>query len=104
MQMITSARWRRLRNEVIKERPLCEECARRKVYRPAQEVHHIKPVVEASLASREQKERLMFDKQNLMSLCHDCHAAIHRAMGNHTGKAKRERASEATKGMIERLL
>lgn len=57
--------WTRLRNRWIKHHPFCEHCKG-----PAQEVHHIIP--------RSVRPDLVYDVNNLMSLCIDCHRAHHR--------------------------
>lgn len=59
--------------------PLCAECERCGVVRLAQEVHHVIPV--ESVVTRGAMERLMYDPDNLVPLCRECHRAIHRAMG-----------------------
>ena len=54
--------WKRIRDKYISEHPSCELCGRE-----AQEVHHITPICEGG----------GHNKSNLMSLCSECHTAIH---------------------------
>ena len=61
-----SGGWLRIRARQLAEQPLCEECARSGRLTPAQEVHHIIPLVSGG----------MNDKANLMSLCKRCHSGI----------------------------
>lgn len=64
-------RYRKLRNLYIQSHPLCEECLKRGLYVPAQEVHHIKPVKWGGEHS--------FD--NFMALCQSCHTKLDREIG-----------------------
>lgn len=59
-----STPWRKLREKVLKERPLCEECKRNGVLTPAKVVDHIVPIVKGGAA---------LDERNLQPLCHRCH-------------------------------
>ncbi len=55
--------WKRIRDKFISLNPTCKMCGA-----PATEVHHIVPVnIGGANHSRE----------NLMAVCHECHAAIH---------------------------
>ena len=76
-ELINSKRWQKLRAWQLSRRPLCEDCM-------------AEGIVEAAL-SRADKERLMFDPGNLVSLCHRCHVARHKHMGSHGKKGNKER-------------
>ena len=39
-RLYKTSRWRRLRDSVLRERPLCERCLRMEVVEPATVVHH----------------------------------------------------------------
>ena len=91
-RMITSARWRRLRRQVLTEHPLCEHCQRAGFVVPACEVHHRAPVEEAATAQG--KEMRMFDLGNLVALCHDCHVRAHVEMGRSGRSANKERTAK----------
>ncbi|MEG1926912.1 MAG: HNH endonuclease signature motif containing protein [Ruthenibacterium sp.] len=58
--------WKRIRNRYIKAHPLCEECLKNSIIKPAEEVHHINPLAHGGNN----------DTQNLMSLCKSCHSRI----------------------------
>ena len=60
----TSA-WKKLRDQHIKDNPLCLYCYQVGVYTPATQVDHIERV-------RNNKDRA-FDPNNLQSLCDTCH-------------------------------
>lgn len=95
-RLIQSRRWRVLRVQMIKQRPYCEECFKNGLRVGATEVHHIEPVETA--ASDSEKESLMFNPANLMTLCHACHSRIHREMRVHskqTVKARQKHRIEA---------
>lgn len=89
--MLCSARWQKLRCQKLAENPFCEMCAEQHRLMVATEVHHIRPVM--SVSGR-QREALMFDKDNLMSLCHDCHVAIHATLGWRTKEENRRRKDD----------
>lgn len=82
IKLINSARWKKLRNEKLKDSPVCEECAKNGISTLASEVHHIRPV--ESVAGAVAMERFMFDRANLQSLCHSCHSDIHKAAFSHS--------------------
>nr|DAQ42308.1 MAG TPA: HNH endonuclease [Caudoviricetes sp.] len=58
--------WKRIRDRYIAAHPLCEECGKRGILTPAEEVHHIKPLSRGGTHAED----------NLMSLCTSCHSAI----------------------------
>lgn len=60
-------RWRKLRQWILEMRPLCAECQRAGVLRPATEVDHITP--------RSERPDLAYDQDNLQGLCRSCHSA-----------------------------
>lgn len=91
-QMIVSARWRRLRAQVLQAHPLCQECERAGRVRAAAEVHHITPV--DSVPTVAAKEALMFAPSNLVALCHRCHNAAHRQLGKYDYEQRKERERE----------
>lgn len=82
IKLINSMRWKKLRNEKLKDNPVCEECAKNGISMLASEVHHVRPV--ESVAGAVAMERLMFDRMNLQSLCHACHSEIHRIAFSHS--------------------
>jgi len=62
--------WHKLRAMYISRNPLCEECRENGRIREAEEVHHVRSIVEAP--------ELKQSMDNLRSLCKSCHAAEHR--------------------------
>lgn len=74
IELVGSMRWRRLRNSVISEHPVCQCCGRR----ASQCVHHIIPI--ESGVSDADMERLAYDVNNLQALCYDCHKQTHMNM------------------------
>lgn len=64
--------WRRIRDQYVKTHPFCEECFKRGILVPVDEVHHIVPVSRGGTNN----------PNNLMSLCKSCHNKIHHEMGD----------------------
>lgn len=67
--------WQWLRNDYYMEHPLCERCLMDGRSVPAEEVHHKVPFLTGKTV--EERWMLLLDRNNLMSLCKDCHHAIH---------------------------
>ncbi len=65
-------RWRQLRLHVLRHEPLCRECMRHDVVRPAVAVDH---VVAAADVVAQRGTEAFFDPTNLQPLCSACHAA-----------------------------
>ena len=69
-------RWKDLRNLMIQEHPLCQDCLENGRLTPAGEVRHAISPFRRGL-SPEEKERLAFDPENLVCLCKECHIKRH---------------------------
>lgn len=65
-------RWKRLRSAKFRDNPLCEICEARGLTSQTQEVHHIVPI-----DPNHPDEDFIFDYDNLLSLCYDCHSRLH---------------------------
>lgn len=101
VKMINSARWRRLRAEILREHPLCQRCEAEGYYAAATEVHHRDPVDWARTPA--ERERRMFSPTNLMALCHRCHVEVHTSMGR-SGRKQAAKARDAeVKAAISKL-
>jgi len=61
-----STPWRKLREKVLQERPMCEECRKHGIMKEAKVVDHIVPIVKGGAP---------LDESNLQPLCHQCHNA-----------------------------
>lgn len=59
-----SARWARLARAFLDSHPLCEECGRKGIIKPAECVDHIEPWPIC--------ERYFYDTRNLQALCNRC--------------------------------
>ena len=44
--------WKRIRDRHIREHPLCEECLKHGIYKPAEEVHHKLPLADGGTHDR----------------------------------------------------
>lgn len=60
--------WRRLREQVLNDEPLCNSCLAKGTITPATDVHHKKPI-------RTHPE-LRLVRSNLVAYCAPCHNAI----------------------------
>ncbi|MDR2057648.1 MAG: HNH endonuclease [Dysgonamonadaceae bacterium] len=98
IKLINTARWRRLRIKKLQAQPLCGCCKGKDKITPATEVHHVTPV--ESVTTIEQMEILMFDYNNLMSVCSECHNEIHAEMFSHT----KENIKKANKRRTQRFI
>ncbi|SHF44191.1 HNH endonuclease [Caloramator proteoclasticus] len=63
--LYNSTRWKRLRIKFLKENPLCAECGKKGIVRPAEVVDHIIP--------HKGNKELFWDESNLQALCKECH-------------------------------
>jgi 5-methylcytosine-specific restriction endonuclease McrA len=57
-------RWTNLRNKWLRSFPVCARCGM-----PGEEVHHV--------IARAQRPDLMYDLNNLQTLCKKCHLGVH---------------------------
>ncbi len=102
IKMITSVKWAKLRRRKINNNPICEICNDKGIITPASEVHHILPVEDAT--SADEMGKLMFDYDNLQSLCHDCHINEHARRKSHSRKEVEQRARKSTERFIKKFL
>ena len=77
--------WRKRRAAWLVERPMCEECRRQGVVRPATDVDH---VVALSAGGVD-------EEGNYQSLCHECHSAKTARDDGGFGLRRRDRGSES---------
>lgn len=88
-KLIHSKRWTLLRARKIAISPICEDCAKAGIITEVQEIHHERPCETAK--SEGEMIDLMFDINNLVSLCRDCHHLRHKTMGSNTKAVHAER-------------
>ncbi len=72
--------WKRVRKDVLKmDHNECQRCRKKQnIYKKATTVHHINRVKQhPELALEIWYERQGIKKRNLISLCRDCHEAVH---------------------------
>ena len=91
-RIYNSREWRQIRDAKKDKDPLCELCLKRGKWVQAQAVHHIIPI-ETATDFRQMKE-LAFRFSNLLSVCYECHAEIHKALKSQTREGH-QRASQA---------
>lgn len=100
-KLIHTSRWLHLRRMVLTAHPLCERCEEQGCITSATEVHHHIPVEHA--VTYAEKQRLMYDPNNLRALCHNCHVQVHVEMGRSGKLATKRRNAEQVKGVIKRF-
>ena len=61
------ATWRTFRDWFLMNHPLCDICEKEHRITPAEEVHHIVPLIEGGAR---------LDPDNCQALCHSCHSKI----------------------------
>jgi 5-methylcytosine-specific restriction protein A len=66
--------WRELRLYFLSKNPLCEICKEQEKITLSQEVHHKIPISKGR--TKEEKELIGFDINNLQALCTECHNKI----------------------------
>lgn len=67
--------WRSLRLNYLIENTLCEKCLIKNKITLATDIHHLYPISKG--VTKEEKQIIGFDVNNLMSLCKACHIDIH---------------------------
>lgn len=102
IRMINSVRWLKLRKQKLSNNPLCQECQEEGRFIAATEVHHVRPCETAK--SVREMEGLMFDYNNLRSLCHDCHVITHKRLASHSKKNMIENVQRSVERFKERFL
>lgn len=102
IKLINSKEWKALRLHKLKNQPVCEVCEREDRSTLATEEHHVTPV--ESVSTEPQMRRLMFSYNNLMSLCHACHASIHKEMFSQSKEAVKANNKRATERFIDKFL
>lgn len=86
---MNSKRWREVRAKKMTENPLCEECEKKGIVKPAQCVHHVTEIETAKTDA--EAWDLTTSLNNLVSLCFDCHHKIHTQRKSHSKAMHKER-------------
>ena len=69
-----STQWQRVREYVYRrDGLLCQDCLKRGIYTPAEEVHHITSITQKNITDAD----ITLNPDNLISLCRNCHALRH---------------------------
>ena len=102
IKMINSNKWKLLRAKKLQSNPVCEVCEANNRSTLATEVHHTVPV--ESVPHELGMRQLMFDYNNLQSLCHSCHSDAHRRAFSHSKEAIQANNRRATERFVDRFL
>lgn len=101
-RMIQSKRWKELRKKKLNANPICEDCEVNGIVEPATEIHHVIPAETA--LNVDEMEGLMFDYDNLRSLCKECHANAHVLLGSKKKENIQENCRRVTERFAKRYL
>lgn len=74
-KIYTSAKWLKLREAKLMNNPICELCLEKGIIKPAIDIHHRDSFMNYQGVMRLSKA---YDYANLLSLCKECHSALHR--------------------------
>lgn len=74
-KIYNTQRWKNLRYNYLINHPLCQICFARGILKPAEEVHHSDSFANYTGAKRIE---VAFNKDNLVSVCKQCHRWLHR--------------------------
>ena len=96
-----SKEWRELRVLKYRANPLCELCEREGYVRAAQAIHHITPIETAK--TMDEMKRLAYDWSNLLSVCRECHAKLHKDMKSFSHETVQQRAKDRHQRWLDRL-
>lgn len=107
-RLLNSKRWKLLRQEYLREHPLCERCKREGeaagvpggYITSAVDLHHKTPVESAK--SLAEMESLCFDWKNLEALCIPCHQKTHAELRSHSKEAHKKREDDRLQQWIAR--
>ena len=72
-----SKQWAEVREKVWqRDRGLCQRCLKNGVIKEANTIHHINPITPDNINDPE----VTLNPDNLVTLCMDCHAAVHKGV------------------------
>lgn len=100
-KLMQSSRWRKLRAWQLHRTPLCERCQEAGIVTRATEVHHREPIERGG--DLEEKARRCYTVTNLVSLCRDCHTAVHAEMMSHSPQSIAATAKAEAEAMKRKL-
>lgn len=102
-RLVNTARWQKIRRQQLTDFPCCAMCQRKGYDRLATEVHHVVPIESSKSGSFSDMKRLAYSPTNLMSLCHDCHVAIHRELGSRSRDKVKAIRKEELKDFVKKF-
>lgn len=89
-----NARWLKMRAYIYsRDKGLCQDCLKRGLYVPMEEVHHIIPITPDNIDDPD----ITLNEKNLISLCRECHRA------RHGEKEKKKRFEVDSRGVVSPL-
>jgi 5-methylcytosine-specific restriction endonuclease McrA len=109
-RMFNDPRWADLKRLVwLRDGGRCQMCKREGIEAGIQDgyirsgfaCHHIVPFESAKTTA--EMERLFFDANNIMLVCRECHAKIHRELGSHKKEVVQARRKERFERWKEKI-
>lgn len=79
-EIYQSKRWKEVRKYMRENYPLCQDCLKKGIIKPMEEVHHIKSPFVKGLTDEEREWRA-YTEENLVCLCRECHLKRHNPEG-----------------------
>jgi predicted HNH restriction endonuclease len=109
-RMFNDPRWADLKRLVWhRDGGRCQMCKREGIEAGIQDgyirsgfaCHHIVPFESAKTTA--EMERLFFDANNIMLVCRECHAKIHRELGSHKKEVVQARRAERFSRWVDKM-
>lgn len=75
-KLYNTSEWIETRNYMRQKYPLCQDCLKKGLITPMEEVHHLKSPFARGI-SLEEKYKRAFSEDNLICLCKNCHIKRH---------------------------
>ena len=107
-----SKEWKQLRAEKLRSQPLCEMCIKKGIeagvpggyIRSAHCVHHIVPIETATTLEDMRRLAINCELSDLMSLCDQCHAEIHKQEHSHAKATVQQREASRHERWKNRMI
>lgn len=82
-RLYSGSRWKRVKKAIYEERGWKCQCCNKSYIDTLLIVHHIKEITpDNMMVNNRVNESLMYNKDNLLLVCIDCHNEIHKPMGS----------------------
>lgn len=102
-RLLNDKQWKLLRAAVFRRTlGLCEMCLKEGFITPGVDVHHIRPVEQAtSMEGHDGMRARCYDPNNVMLLCVEHHIKVHQSMRTHSKDKVKENKARARQRFME---